>query len=71
MKPLLPQETLSGPGCRSEDQNRVPPLQERKVASLDPAPVWSPEGYMALQGKGYSLPQPKANDTLAMDVHVR
>ncbi|XP_077918034.1 protein PRRC2B isoform X3 [Halichoerus grypus] len=71
MKPVLPQDSLSGTGCRSEDQNCVPPLQERKVAALDPAPVWSPEGYMALQSKGYSLPQPKSNDTLAMDMHVR
>uniref|UniRef100_G1MD68 Proline rich coiled-coil 2B n=1 Tax=Ailuropoda melanoleuca TaxID=9646 RepID=G1MD68_AILME len=71
MKPMMPQDSLSGAGCRSEDQNCVPPLQERKVATLDPAPVWSPEGYMALQSKGYSLPQPKSNDTLAMDMHVR
>lgn len=71
MKPLMPQDSLSGTGCRSEDQNCVPSLQERKVATLDPAPVWSPEGYMALQSKGYSLPQPKSNDTLAMDMHVR
>ncbi|XP_029776088.1 protein PRRC2B isoform X4 [Suricata suricatta] len=71
MKPMMPQDSLSGTGCRSEDQNCVPPLQERKVAALDPAPVWSPEGYMALQGKGYPLPQPKASDTLAMDMHVR
>lgn len=68
---MLPQDSLSGPGCRSEEQNCVPPLQERKVAALDPAPVWSPEGYLALQSKGYSLPQPKSNDTLAMDARVR
>ncbi|XP_032163800.1 protein PRRC2B isoform X7 [Mustela erminea] len=71
MKPMMPQDALAGTGCRSEDQSCVPPLQERKVATLDPAPVWSPEGYMALQSKGYSLPQPKSNDTLAMDMHVR
>nr|XP_060464316.1 protein PRRC2B isoform X9 [Panthera onca] len=71
MKPMMPQDSLGGTGCRSEDQNCVPPLQERKVAALDPAPVWSPEGYMALQSKGYSLPQPKSNDALAVDVHVR
>ncbi|XP_058997546.1 protein PRRC2B isoform X10 [Mustela lutreola] len=71
MKPMMPQDALGGTGCRSEDQSCVPPLQERKVATLDPAPVWSPEGYMALQSKGYSLPQPKSNDTLAMDMHVR
>uniref|UniRef100_A0A8C7BLW4 Proline rich coiled-coil 2B n=1 Tax=Neovison vison TaxID=452646 RepID=A0A8C7BLW4_NEOVI len=71
MKPMMPQDALGGTGCRSEDQSFVPPLQERKVATLDPAPVWSPEGYMALQSKGYSLPQPKSNDTLAMDMHVR
>ncbi|XP_045324072.1 protein PRRC2B isoform X10 [Leopardus geoffroyi] len=71
MKPMIPQDSLGGTGCRSEDQNCVPPLQERKVAALDPAPVWSPEGYMALQSKGYSLPQPKSNDALAVDMHVR
>ncbi|XP_047556611.1 protein PRRC2B isoform X11 [Lutra lutra] len=71
MKPMVPQDALGGTGCRSEDQSCAPPLQERKVAALDPAPVWSPEGYMALQSKGYSLPQPKSNDTLAMDMHVR
>ncbi|XP_042768646.1 protein PRRC2B isoform X11 [Panthera leo] len=71
MKPMMPQDSLGGTGCRSEDQNCVPPLQERKVAALDPAPVWSPEGYMALQSKGYSLPQPKSNDALAVDMHVR
>ncbi|XP_025769277.1 protein PRRC2B [Puma concolor] len=71
MKPMMPQDSLGGTGCRSEDQNCVPPLQERKVAALDPAPVWSPEGYVALQSKGYSLPQPKSNDALAVDMHVR
>uniref|UniRef100_A0A9L0R4Q4 Proline rich coiled-coil 2B n=1 Tax=Equus caballus TaxID=9796 RepID=A0A9L0R4Q4_HORSE len=71
MKPIMPQDSLSGTSCRSEDQSCVPPLQERKVTAIDPAPVWSPEGYMALQSKGYSLPHPKSNDTLAMDMHVR
>ncbi|XP_058380311.1 protein PRRC2B isoform X11 [Diceros bicornis minor] len=71
MKPMMPQDSLSGTGCRSEDQNCVPPLQERKVTAIDPAPMWSPEGYVALQSKGYSLPHPKSNDTLAMDLHVR
>lgn len=71
MKPMLPQDSLGGTGCRSEEQSRVPPLQERKVAAMDPAPVWSPEGYMALQSKSYSLPHPKSSDTLAMDMHVR
>ncbi|XP_037348794.1 protein PRRC2B isoform X3 [Talpa occidentalis] len=72
MKPMMPpQESLGGTGCRSEDQNCIPPLQERKVAAIDPAPVWSPEGYLALQSKGYSLPHPKSSDTLAMDMHVR
>nr|XP_020027750.1 protein PRRC2B isoform X3 [Castor canadensis] len=72
MKPMMPQDSLSGTGCRSDDQNCVPPLQERKVSAIDPAPVWSPEGYMALQNKGYSsLPHPKSTDTLAMDMHVR
>ncbi|XP_031225640.1 protein PRRC2B isoform X3 [Mastomys coucha] len=71
MKPMMPQESLSGTGCRSEDQNCVPSLQERKVTPIDPAPVWSPEGYMALQNKGYSLSHPKSADTLAMGMHVR
>ncbi|XP_041531069.1 protein PRRC2B isoform X13 [Microtus oregoni] len=71
MKPMMPQESLNGTGCRSEDQNCVPSLQERKVTAIDPAPVWSPEGYMALQSKGYSLAHPKPADTLAMDMHVR
>ncbi|XP_044634466.2 protein PRRC2B isoform X14 [Equus asinus] len=71
MKPIMPQDSLSGTSCRSEDQSCVPPLQERKVTAIDPAPVWNPEGYMALQSKGYSLPHPKSNDTLAMDMHVR
>ncbi|KAM9721289.1 protein PRRC2B isoform 19-T19 [Dama dama] len=71
MKPLMPPDSLSGTGCRSEDQSCVPPLPERKVTAIDPAPVWSPEGYMALQSKGYSLPHPKSSDSLAMDMHVR
>ncbi|XP_015449681.1 protein PRRC2B isoform X5 [Pteropus alecto] len=71
MKPMMPQDSLCGTGCRSEDQSRVPPLQERKVTAIDPAPVWSPEGYMALQSKSYSLPHPKSSDALAMDMHVR
>ncbi|KAM9083455.1 protein PRRC2B isoform 10-T14 [Megaptera novaeangliae] len=71
MKPMMAQDSLSGTGCRSEDQSCVPPLPERKVTAIDAAPVWSPEGYMALQSKGYSLPHPKSSDTLAMDMHVR
>ena len=71
MKPMMPQESLSGAGCRSEDQNCVPSLQERKVSAIDPAPVWGAEGYMALHSKGYSLPHPKSADTLAMGMHVR
>ncbi|XP_066896542.1 protein PRRC2B isoform X29 [Kogia breviceps] len=71
MKPMMAQDSLSGAGCRSEDQSCVPPLPERKVTAIDAAPVWSPEGYMALQSKGYSLPHPKSSDTLAMDMHVR
>ncbi|XP_055456892.1 protein PRRC2B isoform X12 [Psammomys obesus] len=71
MKPMMPQEPLSGTGRRSEDQNCVPSLQERKVTTIDPTPVWSPEGYMALQSKGYSLSHPKSADTLAMGMHVR
>ena len=47
------------------------PLLERKVTAIDPTPVWSPEGYMALQSKGYSLPHPKSSAKLAMDMHVR
>uniref|UniRef100_A0A2I3LV10 Proline rich coiled-coil 2B n=1 Tax=Papio anubis TaxID=9555 RepID=A0A2I3LV10_PAPAN len=71
MKPMMPQESLSGTGCRSEDQNCVPPLQERKVTPIDSPPVWSPEGYMALQSKGYPLTHPKSSDTLAVDMRVR
>ncbi|XP_063491792.1 protein PRRC2B isoform X19 [Symphalangus syndactylus] len=71
MKPMMPQESLNGTGCRSEDQNCVPPLQERKVTPIDSPPVWSPEGYVALQSKGYPLPHPKSSDTLAMDMRVR
>ncbi|XP_059747840.1 protein PRRC2B isoform X15 [Bos taurus] len=71
MKPIMPPDSLSGTGCRSEDQSCVPPLPERKVTAIDPAPVWSPEGYMALQSKGYSLPHPKSSDNMAMDMHVR
>ncbi|XP_040819601.1 protein PRRC2B isoform X11 [Ochotona curzoniae] len=71
MKPLMPQDSLSGTGCRSEEQSCVPPLQERKVTPLDPTPVWSPDGYMALQSKGYSLPPPKPSDPLTVDVHGR
>ncbi|XP_045431107.1 protein PRRC2B isoform X7 [Pipistrellus kuhlii] len=71
MKPMVPPDSVSGASCRSEEQSRGPQLQERKVTALDPAPVWSPEGYMALQSKSYSLPPPKASDALAMDMHVR
>lgn len=71
MKPIMPPDSLSGTACRSEDQSCVPPLPERKVTAIDPAPVWSPEGYMALQSKGYSLRHPKSSDNLAMDMHVR
>ncbi|XP_054996116.1 protein PRRC2B isoform X7 [Sorex araneus] len=71
MKPMMPQDPLGGSGCCSEEQSCGPPLQDRKVASLDPGPVWSPEAYMALQGEGYSLPHPKPGDALAMDMHVR
>ncbi|KAI5937921.1 Protein PRRC2B [Manis javanica] len=71
MKPVMPPETLGGASCRPEDQNRVPPLQERKATTIDPTPAWSPEGYMALQSKGYSLPHPKSDGTLALDMHVR
>lgn len=47
------------------------PLLERKVTAIDPAPVWSPEGYMALKSKGYSLTHLKSSDNLAMGVHFR
>lgn len=71
MKPMMPQDSLNGPGCRSEDQTCMPSLQERKMTAIDPAPVWSPEGYMALQSKGYALPHAKPSDPLAMDMHGR
>lgn len=71
MKPVMPREPLGGAGCRPEEQRCVPPLQEREGPAADSAPAWSPEGYLALQSKGYSLPHPKSGDALAMDVHVR
>ena len=71
MKPIMPPDSLSGTGCLSEDQSCVPPLLERKMTAIDPAPMWSPEGYMALQSKGYSVTHLKSSDNLAMDVHVR
>ncbi|CAI9150681.1 unnamed protein product [Rangifer tarandus platyrhynchus] len=66
----MPADSLSGTGCLSQDQSCVPPLLERKMTAIDPAPVWSPEGYMALQSKGYSLTHLKSSNNLAMDVHV-
>ena len=71
MKPIKPLDSLSGTGCHAEDQCCVPPLPERKVTAIDPAPVWSPKDYMALQRKGYSLTHLKSSDSLAMDVRVR
>ena len=71
MTPIMPEDSLSGTGCRPEDQSCVPPLLERKMTAIDPAPMWSPEGYMALQSKGYLLTHLKSSDNLAMDVHVR
>ena len=41
------------------------------MTAIDPAPMWSPEGYVALQSKGYLLTHLKSSDNLAMDVHVR
>ena len=67
----MPADSLSGTGCRSEDQSCVPPLLERKMTAIDPAPMWSPEGYMALQGKGYSLTHLKSSNNLDMDMQVR
>ena len=71
MKPIKPLDSLSGTSCHAEDQCCVPPLPERKVTAVDPATVWSPKGYMALQRKGRSLTHLKSSDSLAMDVRVR
>ena len=67
----MPEDSLSGTGCHSEDQSCVPLLLERKMTAIDPAPMWSPEGYMALQGKGYSLTHLKSSNNLDMDMQVR
>ncbi|XP_038600719.1 protein PRRC2B isoform X7 [Tachyglossus aculeatus] len=68
MKPIMAQDSLNGPGCRSEEQNCPSSLQqERKVAPIDPAPVWSQDGYAAMQSKGYSLPHPKQNGSLTVE----
>ncbi|XP_031810727.1 protein PRRC2B isoform X8 [Sarcophilus harrisii] len=73
MKPMMPQDSINGTGCHSEEQNCPPPVQERKTASMEPAPVWGQESYVTIQNKGYSLPNPKQNDpTLTVEgVHVR
>ncbi|XP_028918877.1 protein PRRC2B isoform X6 [Ornithorhynchus anatinus] len=68
MKPIMAQDSINGPGCRSEEQNCPPSIQqERKVAPIDPAPVWSQDGYAAMQSKGYSLPHPKQNESLTVE----
>ncbi|XP_036607644.1 protein PRRC2B isoform X3 [Trichosurus vulpecula] len=73
MKPMMPQDSISGTGCHSEEQNCPPPVQERKSTSMEPAPVWSQESYVTIQNKGYSLPNPKQNDpALTVEgVHAR
>ena len=60
-----------GPAVTLRTRAVCPPLLERKMTAIDPAPMWSPEGYMALQSKGYSLTHLKSSDNMAMDVHVR
>ncbi|XP_043844175.1 protein PRRC2B isoform X9 [Dromiciops gliroides] len=73
MKPMMPQDSINGTGCHSEEQNCPPPVQERKTLSMEPAPVWGQESYITIQNKGYSLPNPKQNDpTLTVEgVHAR
>ncbi|XP_056668569.1 protein PRRC2B isoform X16 [Monodelphis domestica] len=73
MKPMMPQDSINGTGCHSEEPNCPPPVQERKTASMEPAPVWSQESYVTIPNKGYTLSNPKQNDTtLTIEgVHAR
>nr|XP_008167370.1 protein PRRC2B isoform X6 [Chrysemys picta bellii] len=73
MKPMIQQDSINGSGCRSEEQNCQPSLQqERKAASMDPAPVWGQESYTSLQNKGYPLPHQKQTENMSMEgLHTR
>ncbi|XP_044848377.1 protein PRRC2B isoform X3 [Mauremys mutica] len=73
MKPMIQQDSINGSGCRSEEQNCRPSLQqERKAASMDPAPVWGQESYTSLQNKGYPLPHQKQTENMSMEgLHTR
>ncbi|KAM9117009.1 protein PRRC2B isoform 5-T5 [Pangshura tecta] len=73
MKPMVQQDSINGSGCRSEEQNCQPSLQqERKAASMDPAPVWGQESYTSLQNKGYPLPHQKQTENMSMEgLHTR
>ncbi|XP_065274912.1 protein PRRC2B isoform X4 [Emys orbicularis] len=73
MKPMIQQDSINGSGCRSEEQNCQPSLQqERKAASMDPAPVWGQESYTSLQNKGYPLPHQKQTENMSIEgLHTR
>ncbi|XP_039362123.1 protein PRRC2B isoform X3 [Mauremys reevesii] len=73
LKPMIQQDSINGSGCRSEEQNCQPSLQqERKAASMDPAPVWGQESYTSLQNKGYPLPHQKQTENMSMEgLHTR
>ncbi|XP_074871280.1 protein PRRC2B isoform X6 [Carettochelys insculpta] len=73
MKPVIQRDSINGGSCRSEEQNCQPLVQqERKAASLDPAPVWGQEGYGSLQSKGYPLPHQKQPENMAIEgLHTR
>ncbi|CAM4568888.1 protein PRRC2B isoform X1 [Lepidochelys kempii] len=73
MKPMIQQDSINGSGCRSEEQNCQPSLQqERKAASMDPASVWGQESYASLQNKGYPLPHQKQTENMSVEgLHTR
>ncbi|XP_067398029.1 protein PRRC2B isoform X4 [Emydura macquarii macquarii] len=73
MKPMIQQDSINGSSCRSEEQNCQPSVQqERKGASMDPAPVWGQESYASLQSKGYPLPHQKQTENMTMEgLHTR
>ncbi|XP_027679336.2 protein PRRC2B isoform X10 [Chelonia mydas] len=73
MKPMIQQDSINGSGCRSEEQNCQPSMQqERKAASMDPASVWGQESYASLQNKGYPLPHQKQTENMSVEgLHTR
>ncbi|XP_043354998.1 protein PRRC2B isoform X8 [Dermochelys coriacea] len=73
MKPMLQQDSINGSGCRSEEQNCQPLVQqERKAASMDPASVWGQESYASLQNKGYPLLHQKQTENMSVEgLHTR